>query len=316
MLMYIFLIIGFILLIKGADFFVDGCCSVAKTFRVPSIIIGLTIVAFGTSAPEAAVSITAGLQGNNAIAVSNIIGSNIFNLLVVLGACSLFSKIKVSQALLIREYPFSIIISLLLLVLGYDTLFNSNASNVISRINGLILLGFFIFFLVTLIVSSIKNRTEADDEYKILPIWKSGLFIILGGAAIIWGGNLVVDSATDIAKSFGLSDTLIGLTIVALGTSLPELVTSIVAAKKGECDLALGNVVGSNIFNILLILGVSSALNPIPLDIASIIDLILLIIFSIIVYLFCITKKCIDKKEGIAMLLMYLAYMVYIIIRN
>ena len=170
--------------------------------------------------------------------------------------------------------------------------------------------------MVTLIVSSIKNRTEADDEYKILPIWKSGLFIILGGAAIIWGGNLVVDNATDIAKSFGLSDTLIGLTIVALGTSLPELVTSIVAAKKGECDLALGNVVGSNIFNILLILGVSSALNPIPLDIASIIDLILLIIFSIIVYLFCITKKCIDKKEGIAMLLMYLAYMVYIIIRN
>lgn len=308
MMMYVWLVIGFILLIKGADYFVEGSSSVAKILRVPSIIIGLTIVAFGTSAPEAAVSITASLAGNNEIAVGNVIGSNIFNLLVVTGACGVILPMVIDKGILKNEFPYSILISIVLLVM---IAFDHN----ISRVDGFILLAFFGYFLYRTVKNALTNRVSSEEEYETLSPGKSAVFILGGLVAIVWGGDLVVDSASAIATTFGLSQTLIGLTIVALGTSLPELVTSIVASKKGENGLALGNVIGSNIFNILLVLGVSSAISPISVGVLSVYDLICLIVFSVFTWIMAKGKYEINRKEGILMIGMYIAYTVYIIIR-
>ena len=252
---YLLLVIGFVLLIKGADFFVDGSSSIAKRLRVPSIIIGLTIVAMGTSLPECAVSISAALSGNTGVAVGNAVGSNIFNLMVVCGMCALFCPLTVSRSTLTGEFPFSVFVALLLMVLGW-------ISMTLGRIDGVILLVFFAGFLFWMIRSAQKARSESasdEDEYEIRPIWQCVLYIVGGAAAIAGGGQLVVNAASAIARFFGMSQNLIGLTIVAFGTSLPELVTSIVAARKHEVDMALGNVIGSNIFNILFVLGISAA---------------------------------------------------------
>jgi cation:H+ antiporter len=306
-----FLIAGFILLIKGADFFVDGSSSVAKRFRIPSMIIGLTIVAMGTSLPECAVSITASISNNNALAVSNAVGSNIFNLMVVCGACALFAPLSVGIKTLKKEFPFSVACALLLLVMGY-------IGTALGRIDGIILIAIFSAYLIWMIMSAKKarqNSLDNDGDYEILPIWKCLLFIIGGAAAIKFGGDFVVDGATVVAKSLGLSQTLIGLTVVALGTSLPELVTSIVAARKNEVDMAVGNVIGSNIFNILLVLGIASAISPIAFITENMIDIIILIAFSILVWLFAWTKKEIRRTEGIIMLLAYLGFMIYICLR-
>ena len=310
----IFLIIGFILLIKGADLFVEGSSSVAKLLKVPTIIIGLTIVAMGTSAPEAAVSISAALKGQNAIAIANVIGSNIFNLLVVGGVCAVITPIIVKKSIIKREYPFSIIISILLLFFISDFIFGNN-NITLGRFEGLILLVLFILFLIYMVVSAIKNREELDGDFIVLSPIKSVLYILLGLVGVIYGGDVVVDSASSIASSLGLSANLIGLTIIALGTSLPELVTSIVAARKGDSDMALGNIIGSNIFNILLILGMASFIHPIAVSMESVFDLIMLCIVSIITYFFCISKDKISKKEGFVMIFMYLIYMIYIINR-
>lgn len=305
------LIIGFVLLIKGADVFVEGSSSIATRFHIPSIIIGLTIVAMGTSLPECAVSVTASLSGNNALAVSNVVGSNIFNLMVVAGASALFIPIAVSKDTLKKEFPFSIICALLLGIFGFMEM-------VLGRIDGVIFLILFFVYILYMIVSAkkaIDSYQESGEEIKIIPIWKSFLFIIGGAIAIKYGGDFVVESASFIASSFGMSQNLIGLTIVALGTSLPELVTSIVAARKGEVDMALGNVIGSNIFNILLVLGVASAISPITFIFENIIDILILIIFSFLVLYFGYTKHEINKKEGIIMLLFYSLYLIYIIMR-
>lgn len=314
---YVLLIIGFILLIKGADFFVDGSSSVARIFRIPSVIIGLTIVAFGTSMPEASVSITAALKGANELALSNVIGSNIFNLLVVLGVCAVIRPLAVTQSVMKKEFPFSILITAALLVMCLDQVFFGADAAVISKINGVVLLAFFVFFLVSTVRDSLKSRREdsAEDDAKTLSPLISFVYIAGGLAGIVLGGDLVVDSASDIAKSFGLSQTFIGLTIVALGTSLPELVTSIVAAHKGENDIAIGNVVGSNIFNILLILGASSALNPVLVSQDSIWDIVILIVSSVLVYIFCLTKKTVNRIEGGIMLAIYISFFVYITMR-
>jgi cation:H+ antiporter len=309
------LVVGFVLLVYGADFFVDGCSSIAKSLRIPSIIIGLTIVALGTSAPEAAVSITASLSGSNDISIGNCVGSNFFNLLVVAGFCALFRPLPVSRDLIKRDFPFSILITIILLIMSVDTLFGA-ASNTLGRIDGIILFALYIAFMIVLIRSALKNRTEADEEIKVYPIWKSLLLIIFGAAAIVYGGDLVVDNATTIAKYFHMSETLIGLTIVALGTSLPELVTSIVASKKGEVDLAMGNVIGSNIANILVVLGLSSAVSAMPVNSMVLTDTVILIGITIIVYLMSIRDKTISRREGVIMLLMYAAYAVYIFARN
>lgn len=303
------LVVGFILLIKGADFFVEGSSSVAKMLKVPSIIIGLTIVAMGTSLPECAVSITASMTNNNALAVSNAVGSNIFNLMVVCGVCALFNPLAVSRDTLKKEFPFSVICAVLLLVCGY-------ISMELGRFDGLILLVLFVTFLVWMVKSALKARANAsDEEYEVLPVWKCIVFIIGGIIAIKFGGDFVVNGASTIAAKMGLSQNLIGLTIVACGTSLPELVTSVVAAKKNELDMALGNVIGSNIFNILFVLGIAATISPIAFIMENVVDIALLIVMSLIVWAFAWSKQKLDKKDGVIMLVMYAAYLVYICVR-
>lgn len=320
---YILLIIGFVLLIKGADFFVDGSSSVAKILKVPTIIIGLTVVAFGTSMPELSVSVTAALRGSNDLAVSNVLGSNIFNLLVVLGCCALVKSVAAKWSLLKKEFPFSILITIILLLVDSDfsimKILDGNQGFVLGRWAGLLFLILFVLYIYATVKSALRSRAEAKDmeeeEYKMMSPLKSGIYIVIGLIGIVWGGNLVVDSASNIALTFGWSQTFIGLTIVALGTSLPELVTSVVAARKGENDLAVGNVVGSNIFNILLILGVSSFITPITLDVTAVYDTIILIIASIVVYVSAISKREIQRKEGILFLVCYFAFFLYVFMR-
>ena len=320
---YILLIIGFVLLIKGADFFVDGSSSVAKILKVPTIIIGLTVVAFGTSMPELSVSVTAALRGSNDLAVSNVLGSNILNLLVVLGCCALVKPVAAKWSLLKKEFPFSILITIILLLVDSDfsimKILDGNQGFVLGRWAGLLFLILFVLYIYATVKSALRSRAEAKDmeeeEYKTMSPLKSGIYIVIGLIGLVWGGNLVVDSASNIALTFGWSQTFIGLTIVALGTSLPELVTSVVAARKGENDLAVGNVVGSNIFNILLILGVSSFITPITLDVTAVYDTIILIIASIVVYVSAISKREIQRKEGILFLVCYFAFFLYVFMR-
>lgn len=319
---YILLIVGFVLLIKGADFFVDGSSSVAKILKVPTIIIGLTVVAFGTSMPELSVSVTAAIQGSNDLAVSNVLGSNIFNLLVVLGCCALVNPVQAKWSLLKKEFPFSIFIAVILLLLDSDfsiaKVLSGEGTFVLGRWGGLLFLILFAVFLYATVRDALASRnevSEVEEDYKVMSPMKSALYIIGGLAGIALGGDLVVDSACNIAETFGLSQTFIGLTIVALGTSLPELVTSMVAAGKGENDLAVGTVVGSNIFNILLILGISSVITPITLDVTAVYDTVLLIVASLIVYFSAISKREIRRTEGALFLIAYLAFFVYILIR-
>jgi len=322
LLTYVLLFAGFACLVKGADWFVEGSSSVAKLLRVPSIIIGLTIVSFGTSAPEAAVSITAAIQGQNDIAMGNIVGSNFFNLLAVVGICSFIAPVKTSRNMLKKEFPLLIIATAILLIMCMDTFIFKADGNAIGRIDGIILLIIFALFLGNQVyyalqsmkISAREPRTEEEKSQTLSPL-KSILFIILGLILVIVGGNLVVDNASKIAESFGLSQAFIGLTIVALGTSLPELVTSVIAAKKGENDLALGNIIGSNIFNILFILGASATIHPISVGINSIYDTLILLMVSVIAFLFAKNKREISRNEGIIMILMYAAYMVYLILR-
>ena len=303
------LVIGFVLLIKGADYFVDGSSAVAKKLKVPPLIIGFTIVAMGTSLPECAVSVAASVTNNNALAVSNAVGSNIFNLMVVCGICALIVPLTVQIETLKKEFPFSVFCALLLLVLGY---WEMN----LGRMEGIILIVIFACYLLWMIFSALKARREAgEEEIDTFPAWKCIVYIIGGAAAIKFGGDFVVDGATMVARSFGLTQTLIGLTVVAVGTSLPELVTSIVAAKKNEPDMAVGNVVGSNIFNILLVLGVASSISPIAFLMENVVDIVILVGFSIVVWLMAWTKKRLSRREGIIMLLLYLGYMVYICMR-
>ena len=321
---YILLMIGFVLLIKGADFFVDGSSSVAKILKVPTIIIGLTVVAFGTSMPEFSVSVTAAMKGSNDLAVSNVLGSNIFNLLVVLGCCALLNPVQAQSSLLKREFPFSIFVTVILLFLNadfsVDKVRRGNEQFVLGRMGGILFLILFGIFLYATVKTALKARAEDEgsaerEEYALLPPAKSAAYIVIGLAGIVFGGDLVVDSACQIAETFGLSETFIGLTIVALGTSLPELVTSMVAAGKGENDLAVGNVVGSNIFNILLILGASATITPIALEVTAVYDTLILIGASLAVYVSAIGGHKIDRREGAMFLLAYLAFFVYVLIR-
>ena len=311
----VLLLIGFVFLVKGADAFVEGSSSIAKHFHVPSLIIGMTIVAMGTSLPETAVSVTASIAGSNALAVSNAVGSNIFNLMVVIGVCAVLTPVAVQKGTLKIDIPFSVVCALLLLVLGHDQM-------MLTRVNGLILIVLFVFFILYMIRSAQRSMNNEDTEFaaeatemKVMSVPKSLIFIVIGIAGITLGSDWVVDGAKTIASAFGISENLIGLTIVAFGTSLPELMTSIVAARKNEVDMALGNAVGSNIFNILMVLGIASALSPIAFIRDNIIDIIILVGFSFIVWLMAWTKHRLDKIEGLAMILLYAGYVVYICIR-
>ena len=318
------LAVGFVFLIKGADFFVEGSSSIAKRLKVPSIIIGLTIVAMGTSLPETAVSVTASLVNNNELAVSNAIGSNIFNLMFVIGVCAIFAPIMVQRDTIVRDIPLSVICALLLLGLGISGL-GGDGGMTLGRMDGGIFILLFAGYIVLMLRNALKARAEgkqgeteeeeAVEELKTCSMPRSLLYIVLGGAAIAFGGDLTVDAASRIAIDLGMSQTLVGLTIVSIGTSLPELVTSMVAARKNEVDMAVGNAVGSNIFNILMVLGIASAINPVSMIRENMIDILVLVGFSLVVWVFAATKKKISRREGLIMIVMYLAYAVYIINR-
>ncbi len=318
------LAVGFAFLVKGADFFVEGSSSIAKKLKVPPIIIGLTIVAMGTSLPETAVSVTASLVQNNELAVSNVVGSNIFNLMFVIGVCSILTPIMVQKATVVRDIPLSLGCALFLLVLGVSGL-GDKAGMTLGHADGVIFLIVFAGYIFTMVRSAMKARAagqkveiedvEECDNMKELSYGKSILFLIVGAAAIAFGGDLTVDTASRIAIELGMSQTLVGLTIVSIGTSLPELVTSVVAARKNEVDMAVGNAVGSNIFNILMVLGISSAISPVALIRENIIDIVLLMVFSVMVWIFAGTRKKIERKEGIIMVVVYLVYCAYIIAR-
>lgn len=315
MLSIIFLVIGFILLIKGADLFVDGSSNVAKALGIPSLIIGLTIVAFGTSAPEAAVSVTASLKGMNDISLGNVVGSNICNLLLVLGFSGLGGCLTAKKKIITRDFIYAIFSSIVMLFLSYGFFFGKTtyASAIIDREDGLILLcflGIYLYALLTDAARSVK-KNEEKSEFKIKDLG----FIGIGLAGIIFGGQLVVDNATKIAEMLNVSQDVIALTIVAIGTSLPELVTSFIAAKKGESDIAIGNVVGSNIFNIFFILGISSVISPITYGFNSFVDIVIMFISSVMVYLLTLKNFRIGNKKGLILLASYAMYLVYILVR-
>ncbi len=303
---YILLIAGLFLLIKGADFFVDGAASVAAKFRVPSLIIGLTVVSFGTSAPEAAISISASASGSNAISLGNVIGSNFFNLLMVVGITALVIPLTADEDVIRRDMPVSILATGALAIVILD--------GVILWYESLLLLAALAFYLFTVIKSALNNPAEAEGrrEYS----WFISIIMSLGGlAAVVFGGDMVVENAKIIAANFGMSETLIGLTVVALGTSLPELVTSLVAAKKGEAGIAVGNAVGSCLFNILFILGIAGLIKPLNAEAEIIADVCILAIVSITVYLFAAKDKKIGRIEGAVCVALYAAYTGFIIMR-
>ena len=305
----VLLIIGFVFLVKGADAFVEGCSSIARRYHVPSLIIGMTIVAMGTSLPETAVSVTAAVTGNNALAVSNAVGSNIF------------TSVAVQINTLKIDFPISILCAVLLLILGA-------AGMSLGHIDGVAFIVLFLAFILYMIRSAQTSREKnvepgvEEEEYLLeaeeiqeMSMGKSVIYILLGAVAIAVGSDWVVDGACTVAAAIGISQTLIGLTVVAFGTSLPELVTSIVAAKKGEVDMALGNVIGSNIFNILMVLGIAAAISPVAFLTENIIDIAVLIVFSVIGWIMAWTKRELNRKEGIIMLLLYAVYVVYICMR-
>jgi len=305
----ILLIIGFVLLIKGADMFVDGASDLATKLKIPAMIIGLTIVAFGTSAPEAAVSVTSALNHSNAIAISNIVGSNIFNLLVVVGITAIIYKIDIDDVSLKQDFPVLLISSILLLLFIVT-------SSQISRIEGIIFLIGIIAYVALLIVKSKKESKNMPVGTTHLSNIMIVLFIIVGLAFILIGSDLVVDASKDIALSLGMSETLVGLTIVSIGTSLPELMTSVTAAYNKNTGIAIGNAVGSCIFNILFIVGLTTTITPIATTSVMVIDTIIMILALVITYILAYDKKDFNRKDGIILVSLFIVYMIYIIMRN
>ena len=314
---YILLLIGFVLLIKGADFAVSGGSGIAEHFRISPVIIGLTVIAFGTSLPEAAVSVTGSITGQSGIAVGNVLGSNLFNLLVVGGVSAMMQPMKVDRMLLKRDFPVSLLAVLFIAVFSARAFFSGQDSFTINLVGGIALLVIFAAFMALLFAEAKKDRAAAEEPPKAersLPL--NFLFTIGGLAAIVIGSDLVVDSATEIAYSFGLSETFVGLTIVSVGTSLPELVTSMVAAKKGSNEIALGNIVGSNIFNLLLVLGLAASIAPVTVPAYLFVDCILLTMVTLLAMFFCRNDRRFDRKEGALFFLIYIVYFIYIFIRG
>lgn len=307
----VLLVIGMVVLIKGADFFVEGASAIATKFKIPQIIIGLTIVAFGTSAPEAAVSISAAIRGTGGIAVGNILGSNILNILLILGVTACIRKMKVQESTFKFEIPFMLLVTVVLFALG-------TGMQVLNKICGVVLWALFIVFLVYLFRQA-KNGSEDEEvlanigHKKSLPVLI--LVTLIGLAAIVWGSDLTVDGATGVAKMLGMSDRLIGLTIVAFGTSLPELLTSITAARKGNSDIAIGNIVGSNIFNILFVLGTTSLIVNVPYGTEYLVDGIICIVAVLLLILCIWRKKELNRKGGITMLVAFACYFAYLMVK-
>ncbi|TYS60882.1 calcium/sodium antiporter [Sutcliffiella horikoshii] len=315
---YLLLVVGFALLIKGADWFVDGASSIAKILRISPLLIGLTIVAFGTSSPEATVSILAALDNSAEVALGNVVGSNIFNITLVVGITALLNPLKVESATIRKEIPFTLLGSAVLLVLISDIALQGFSENLLTRSDGLIFLLIFAVFMYYIFEVARNNRDKIPaEETSEKATWGKNIFwTLIGLASIIFGGELVVRNSTEIAVSLGMSETLVGLTIVAIGTSLPELVTSIMAAIKKQSEIALGNIVGSNIFNILFVLGTSSLITPLPVNSKIFVDIGLLVLLTVILLVFSRTNFRIGKIEGTFLAVAYVLYLVFIIIRN
>lgn len=308
-LQFLLLAVGFIMLIKGADWFVDGASKIADRFGIPQLVIGLTIVAMGTSAPEAAVSITSALKGNAGITIGNVVGSNIMNVLVILGLTAVIRAIAVKKSTIRYEIPFTIGITVVLAVLGL-------ADNTVSRLDGVILWVLMIVYLLYLLRMAKKGQDVLEDVPELtkkdtLP--RMILSILIGGALIVWGADVTVDAATELALIFGMSDRLIGLTIVAFGTSLPELVTSVTAAVKGKADIAVGNIVGSNIFNILFVVGTTALITPVVYSANFLVDSIVAVATMVLLLICVLPKKKLGRLGGVVMLAGYAAYFIYLI---
>lgn len=304
------IILGIVLVLKGADWLTEGAASLARRFNVPEIVIGLTIVAAGTSAPELFVSVASALQDTPDLAVGNVVGSNIMNTLLIVGVTAVVAPMTISRATVAKDIPFSAVASLLLIVLCLDTFASITiAGNMISRIDGFIMLaGFTLFMVYTFSVA--KSSPSADDarDKAFTPVWKSLLFIVIGLACLVVGSDVFVGSASSVAEQLGVSQSVIGLTIVAGGTSLPELATSVVAARKGQSAIAIGNVIGSNVFNILLILGVTSVICPMQIGGITIVDMGVMLLSVLLVWLFSFTRYTVEKWEGVVLTLIYVAY--------
>ena len=302
----VLLVVGFTMLVKGADWFVEGAAGIAVKFGIPQLVVGLTIVAMGTSAPEAAVSITGAMNGAADIAVGNVLGSNILNVLIILGLTGFITNVAIQKSTLLIEMPFMLAITVIFAVVGL------NDGNV-GFVDGIILWVLFIVYLAYLFVLAKKGNQDEDEEPENRPVWKLILLGVVGAAIVVWGADITVDAATTIASALGLSERFIGLTIVALGTSLPELVTSVTAAKKGNCDIAIGNIVGSNIFNILFVIGTSSLIIPIIFEATFLVDAIVALGAGVLLWVATVRKKLLTRPWAIIMLLAYAGYFVYLI---
>ena len=302
----VLLVVGFVLLVKGADWFVEGVAGIAEKFGIPQLVIGLTIVAMGTSAPEAAVSITSATKGNAGITIGNVVGSNILNVLVILGLTAVITRVAVQKSTIRYEIPFMLVITLALLGLGLS-------GKDISFVEGIILWVLFIIYMAYLFYMAKKQKEEVEDS-KEQPVWKLILLGVVGAVLVVWGADISVDAASAIAKMFGMSDRLIGLTIVALGTSLPELVTSVTAARKGKADIAIGNIVGSNVFNILFVVGTTALVTPVIFESKFVIDMLVAFGAGVLLWLGVMKNKELRRPAGVLMLLAYAGYFVYLLL--
>ncbi len=308
-----FLLLSIVVIVKGSDMLVDGCVNLAKFLRVPTLVIGLTVVAIATGVPEIAISITSSIKGSNGLLLGNLLGSNMFNILFILGLIALIKPLLVKREIIIKNYLFALLSCFVLFVISYDVYFGDEFYNVITRSEGILLLCFAGIFLYSTILGVMDERRLKVEKGKFTA--KDAVCILIGILMVAISAEVIVNSSVNISKWFGISENLIGLTVIAVGTNLPELVTSVVAVRKGEIDMAIGNLVGTNIYNIFLILGIAATINPIAISPASFMDIIILAITSIIVYIFIQHKKDISKMEGILMIGLYIVYIVYVVIR-
>lgn len=309
----IYLILGFVIIIKASDMLVTGSVNLAKFLKVPTLVIGLTIVAIATGVPEIAISISSSLKGSNGLLLGNLLGSNMFNVLFILGLIAIIRPLYIKKEIILKNYLYALLSCLVLFIVSYDIYFHDNTINIITRTEGILLLCFAFMFLYSTVLDATLNKKKKIETKKFS--FKDIIYVILGVIFIALSAEVIVNSSVNISKYLGVSENLIGLTIIAVGTNLPELVTSVVAVRKGESDIAIGNLIGTNIFNIFLILGLSATINPITISKNSFIDIIILGITSFIVYIFIQRRKDINRYEGIIMVLLYIIYIIYVVVR-
>lgn len=309
----IYLILGFVIIIKASDMLVTGSVNLAKFLKVPTLLIGLTIIAIATGVPEIAISISSSLKGSNGLLLGNLLGSNMFNVLFILGLIAIIRPLYIKKEIILKNYLYALLSCLVLFIVSYDIYFHDNTVNIITRTEGILLLCFAFMFLYSTVLDATLNKKKKIETKKFS--FKDIIYVILGVILISLSAEVIVNSSVNISKYLGVSEDLIGLTIIAVGTNLPELVTSIVAVRKGESDIAIGNLIGTNIFNIFLILGLSATINPITISKNSFIDIIILGITSFIVYIFIQRRKDINRYEGIIMVLLYIIYIIYVVVR-